>query len=162
MNDRVRRAPTAAELAVRHGTLLQRLMVRVVVQPSGCWHWQGAKRDAGYGVFKYQHKVKSAHRWVFEELVGPIPDGTEADHLCRNRICVNPDHIEWVTHDENIRRAEMASGAANWNGAKTHCPAGHPYEGENLRRWKGRRYCRACAVERLRQWHLARSREGAA
>lgn len=78
---------------------------------------------------------------------GPIPEGLVIDHLCRNRGCVNPDHLEAVTQRENILRGE---GLAAANARKTHCPKGHPYSGENLYvvPSSGRRQCRICADAR--------------
>jgi hypothetical protein len=73
-----------------------------------CWEWTGTKLPTGYGKLSVnQHKIY-AHRYAYELLVGPIPEGLELDHLCRNRPCVNPDHLEPVTHAENNRRARLA------------------------------------------------------
>lgn len=156
-----RRPRTPAEEAVTDGTLREKLIARAIVQPDGCWQWQGATSPSGYGMFTYKGKTAGAHRLMYEELVGPIPPGLEADHLCRNRSCVNPDHLDWVTHAENIRRAQPATGSDNYNGAKAHCPQGHPYAGENLAIYKGRRQCRTCNIERSRLRRLER-RSGAA
>ena len=82
-----------------------------------------------------------AHRMIYELLVGPIPDGLEIDHLCRNRGCVNPGHMEPVTHRENLMRGDTVAAA---NPAKTHCIRGHPYDDENTYRYGSHRYCRAC------------------
>jgi len=75
-----------------------------IVDESGCWVWQGRKGKTGYGAVGLRGRV---HRVFYERLVGPIPDGMELDHICRNRACVNPDHLEPVTHRENMRRAGM-------------------------------------------------------
>lgn len=72
-----------------------------------CWHWTGADSHE-YGRFRLGGRSVSAHRWAFESLVGPIGEGLELDHLCRNRRCVNPDHLEPVTPAENTRRAQLA------------------------------------------------------
>ncbi len=75
------------------------------VQPTGfCWEWVGSLNPGGYGNIKIGGKTISAHRWVYETLVGPIPEGLDLDHLCRVRHCVNPDHLEPVTRAENLRR----------------------------------------------------------
>lgn len=81
------------------------------------------------------------HRAVYWILRGPIPDGMTLDHLCRNRACINPDHLEPVTAAENSRRGEAPSAI---NSRKTHCPKGHPYASDNLRIWVGKRHCLAC------------------
>lgn len=78
-----------------------RLMRHVEVSDDGCWNWTAALNAFGYGRFR----GLLAHRVSYESLVGPIPDGLELDHLCRNRKCVRPEHLEPVTHDENYRRA---------------------------------------------------------
>ena len=91
------------------------------------------------------------HRFVYERLVGKIPEGLQIDHLCRVRHCANPAHMEAVTQRENILRG-MSPAAEN--ARKTHCPQGHPYEGENLFTYNQGRFrrCRACDRERGRQW----------
>jgi len=113
---------------------------------SGCWLWLSTIGSCGYG--EYWRGAKSgpgpkfvrAHRYAYECLRGPIPDGLVVDHLCKTRCCVNPDHMELVTAVENTKR-----GRSGWNmRAKTHCPHGHPYEGDNLRIINGRRTCRIC------------------
>lgn len=113
------------------------------VDASGdCWEWMGAIHKLGYGRFGITQGVQwQAHRFAYTELVGPIPEGLHLDHLCRNRSCVNPDHLEPVTAAENTLRAKPGSR----NAAKTHCPRGHAYDDENTIRRNGKRFCRACA-----------------
>lgn len=84
-----------------------------VLKTDGCWLWQRAKSSSGYGVFgvAWGHSM-CAHRFAYEQAVGPIPDGLEIDHLCSNRLCVRPDHLEPVTREENIRRARLRRHAA--------------------------------------------------
>ncbi len=112
---------------------------------TGCWLWYGATGD-GYGLFGVKRRLVKAHRFSYEKHRGAIPKGMVLDHLCRNRSCVNPDHLEVVTFKENVLRG---IGPTAINAAKTHCPLGHEYH----RRADGNRRCRTCknASEKLRK-----------
>ena len=124
------------ELDEASKVLWDRLKRRVKVTPSGCWEWQG-HRTFGYGRIQVGNKCKRAHRVSYQLLVGDIPAGKELDHLCRNRACINPSHLEPVTGSENVRR-----GA---HGMKTHCPWGHEYNEKNTYLSEGKwRSCRKC------------------
>lgn len=122
--------------------LLARFWVRVE-KGDGCWLWHGTRCD-GYGHFRGHGKSRGAHRIAYELLIGPVPEGLELDHLCRNRGCVNPAHLEPVTHEENWRRGQSFSAV---NAQKTHCPHGHEYTPENTYRSASHprsRRCRQC------------------
>lgn len=109
-----------------------------------CWVWTGATSPDGYGHLKADQSRRDlwAHRVAYEMMVGPIPDGLQIDHLCRNPSCVNPAHLEPVTGQVNVRRG---IGHAAVNAAKTHCCRGHPFDSENTYyRPGGSRRCRAC------------------
>lgn len=115
-----------------------------------CWTWTAAIAGT-YGRFWLDGRFVSAHRWSYEQSRGPIPPGLVLDHLCRNRVCVNPEHLEPVTQRENTLRGSTRPAA---NAIKDACPKDHPYAGGNLRVTNGRRVCRAC-----HRVNVARSRQ---
>ncbi len=117
-----------------------------------CWEWTGTLDPAGYGVLGRGQRGAgniAAHRAAYELLAGSIPDGMHLDHLCRNHPCVNPDHLEVVTPEENKRRGY---GIARLYAMRTHCNHGHPLDGVTKVSKSGRqvRYCKTCARERAR------------
>lgn len=139
------------------GTTLERFMSHVEkVTESGCWIWMASIGSGGYGKFGVgarpgkklsQGSVsRAAHQVAYELMFGPIPEGMDLDHLCRVRCCVNPQHLEPVTHQENCRRGIAAEVATARNRAKTHCPRGHEYTPENTFVTQGGRKCKACRV----------------
>lgn len=120
--------------------------------PTDCWLWQASIRKDGYGRIGVSRSagVTVAHRVAYELVKGPIPKGLQLDHLCRNRSCINPAHLEAVTQGENLRRG------ISFLGGKTHCPQGHPYDAGNTYRalhpgsgYFGR-HCKACMRNRAK------------
>ncbi len=108
---------------------------------TGCWIWTAGKTVQGYGRLWVGGTYRPAHRLAFVALRGEIAGGLPLDHLCRCHPCVNPDHLEAVTHRVNILRG---IGPTAINAQKTHCPAGHPFSGDNLSKYTGQRVCLAC------------------
>jgi len=125
--------------------------------PFDCWVWDAALQTSGYGNFWMHNASHTAHKvaWVWE--YGPVPEGMQLDHLCRERRCVNPDHLEPVTSRENSHRSPLTLNSIN--AAKTRCVRGHEYDGV---RSDGKRSCSSCQKvwernrrERDRQKRLA-------
>lgn len=120
------------------------------VDTSGdCWLWLGADNGHGYGATYFEGKQQQAHRVAYKLLVGPIPNGLQLDHLCRNRACVRPDHLEAVDIRTNLIRGNGTTGV---NFRRTHCKHGHPFTTDNTYNWNGIRQCRSCRDRRREQW----------
>lgn len=134
----------------------ERFIEKTQPAENGCIEWRGGLNGVGYGQFYAGRTSLSetgktySHRWAYEYYVGPIPEGMHLDHLCRNRKCCNPEHLEPVTPRENMLRG-VAPAAQH--ARKTHCPVGHEYSGDNLyvHPVKGYRVCRACGRIRARE-----------
>lgn len=118
-----------------------------------CWLWLAALNGGGYGQFWIDGQIRRyVHRISWELEHGPSPEGMDLDHRCRVRRCVNPAHLEPVTHAENVRRGDSPAMSRARQLAKTHCPRGHSYSGDNLYvKSKGWRNCRTCHREAMRR-----------
>lgn len=137
-----------------HGSVEERFAAYVDPQESGCWNWTGELGPGGYGRLQVDGRRVAAHRWSYEHHVGPIPEGLVVDHLCGNRGCVNPEHLEPVTQRENLMRAPTLQAA---NAAKTHCKHGHLLSPDNVERTaNGNRQCRTCRRRRAREYQRRR------
>lgn len=116
-----------------------------VIPASGCWQWTASITATGYGRVWDGRRPDWAHRTVYKLLVGPIPDGLVLDHLCRNRACVNPDHLEPVTDAINTARGDSADVTRERWRAQRFCKRSHPLFGPNVYHSpSGRRVCREC------------------
>jgi len=119
-----------------------------MTDPASCWPWKASITAKGYGKFQIGGDTKLAHRVAYEQAIGPIPEGLQIDHLCRNRRCINPQHLEAVTGRVNVRRGNT--------GNRTECINGHGYTPENTRLdKKGHRYCLQCSRAKA-QRHAAK------
>ena len=149
------RAPREVEFS----ELVERFQSKVAVRESGCWEWTGyTDPNNGYGQTSSTlttGKTQNAHRAVWESLFGASPEASgrrvHLDHLCRNRLCVNPAHMDLVSAGENILRGE---GACAHNARKTHCKRGHELTPENVYvpPHRGGRECRECKRMLRRRW----------
>lgn len=112
-----------------------------------CWIWQAAPSSSGYGTFKVHGRTEQAHRFAYELLVDQIPFGLTIDHICRVRMCVNPDHMEVVTLRENLMRGNSPSSV---HARKETCPNGHLYNRTDPN--SGARLCQPCRTEYMRSY----------
>ncbi|MCH9037475.1 MAG: HNH endonuclease [Chloroflexi bacterium] len=127
---------------------MQRFWKKVRVRDDSCWEWLAHISPEGYGRFTFNRSFGYAHRFAYETFIGHIPSGMDIDHLCQNKWCVNPNHLEPVSRQTNAQRGNTGIHQR----MKTHCPKGHPYDEQNTYRPPGKqqRQCRACANDRSR------------
>lgn len=115
--------------------------------PDECWEWTAYRKPSGYGQFSCGPKRYAAHRFAYVLTFGEPPEGLDLDHLCRNRACCNPFHLEPVTRRVNLRRGVG-------HGSETHCPSGHRYSPDNTYVERdGSRKCRTCVLDRMRGYY---------
>lgn len=119
----------------------------LVDNESGCWNWIRAK-TFGYGVVAYPKKITRVHRIMYENYYGDIPSGMQIDHLCRNRACCNPKHLEAVTQKTNLYRGENPKIVAHINGT---CVKGHDKKNFYIRKNGQVAYCRICKLNRIHE-----------
>ena len=113
--------------------------------PDECWPWIASLNGSGYGSLNVGRQSVMAHRFAYEHFVGPIPPDHDIDHLCFNRACVNPAHLEPVTPKENSQRMALRNSPC--------CPQGHPYDAENTYHYKGHRQCKKCRKVHFAKWY---------
>lgn len=125
-----------------------RFWSKVDLDTEGCWRWVACLNAAGYGLFRHEGRSRLAHRLAWAEVNGEAPAGTVLDHLCRNRYCIRPDHLEAVTRAENNRRG--------WRDRtpKPYCVNGHEYTPENTYiQTTGMRQCLTCKRAQSNAWY---------
>lgn len=126
---------------------IQRFWTHVEHQENGCWLWTGTV-NAKYGAFKIgsrtykTRRMLYAHRFIWEYLNGPIPDGLQLHHVCENKLCVNPEHLELLTVHDHVHKSPNNITYINLH--QTHCHRGHEYTPENTYTFRGKRHCREC------------------
>lgn len=132
----------------------ERVLSKVERREGECWIWKAAISANGYAKVYWEGRMEPAHRILYLILRGPIPDGFDLDHLCRNRGCVNPDHLEPVTRRENLHRGDGPLITRQRTDSRTHCRNGHPLTDENTFRPGARgRWCRICRRNAANRYH---------
>lgn len=126
-------------------SVIERFLEKIVIFENGCWNWEACKNQYGYGLIKIKKVSTLSHRFIYEYYYGQLCPDLEIDHLCRNRACCNPLHLDQVTHKVNLLRGDTINAI---NARKTHCPQGHKYTSENTYiDYKNARRCKICRKE---------------
>lgn len=142
--ERRRRARTLGDLKpknIRAKSALEKFLAYTEASKS-CWWWTGPKNQHGYGLHVHDYVQTYAHRWAWQNFIGPIPDGMTIDHLCTNKVCVNPEHLEVVP---------IAVNSSRRHGNRVFCPRGHSMEDSYDRPDGDGRQCSTCISERSRK-----------
>ena len=147
-DDETENRRSVIRLGSTRGTPTHRLFARCRKDANGCWIWLGHLTQ-GYGRMYLNGRQIGAHKAAYEMFIGPVADGLQLDHLCRNRACVNPEHLEPVPPSVNILRGD---GPPARNARKTHCLRGHVLSPDNLNPHHPNRECLICSRERKRVW----------
>jgi hypothetical protein len=137
-------------------TVKERFLSKFDYVKVGCWNWTGAVTSAGYGNFWDGNKYVGAHRFGYLLWKGDIEHGNHLDHLCRNRLCINPSHLEVVSCRTNVLRWKSFSAKYS---KQTSCLNGHDFTEANTRRYRGRRYCNQCSRDRYRKLKQTRNQQ---
>lgn len=162
----IRQIPTKETNDLRFRSKIEIVMRTPELGRGPCWEWQGHCVPGGYGQFRWDNRGNYAHVYGYEMKHGPVPNGLEVDHLCRNQRCCNPDHLEAVTHRENQRRSPLNvcfnPALRRPKPPRTHCFRGHSLADGNL---GARGRCNICNRARARKWeqkHKAKQQQEAA
>lgn len=132
----------------RINDIAPRILERSVPIPiAGCWVWMAGTNNSGYGAMTVHGKPVGAHRASYMAFVGEIPPGLDVHHICNNRMCVNPHHLEAVTRSKNLLEQPPRK-------RKTHCVNGHALVDSNVYEWNGNRGCRTCRADADKKYKL--------
>jgi len=127
--------------------------MRYNITPEGCWEFTGTINGGGYGVVGVKNTKHYVHRLAYAVFVGKLDDRMVVDHLCRNRKCINPEHLEQVTNAENLRRGEKGGRKPGLT-----CDKGHEFTKENTYVWRDKRTCRECKANYQRERRRAKQK----